>query len=116
MDHPAEQVIAAAMDSEGQGTVPGWITSICLDSSTNPAFAAAVVLCVARQPEIGTPAWRADLVRSGLTVADVEVREAAVQAAESWGDAGFRQFLAAHSESVPWLDEYVRGVIDDLAK
>ena len=32
------------------------------------------------------------------------------------GTPGFRQLLDAHPEPVPWLDEYVRGVIDDLAK
>ena len=92
-DHPAEQAIAAAMASEGHGTVLGWITSICLDSSANPAFAAAVFLCVARQPGFGTPAWRADLVRSRLTAADVELRDAAVQAAESWGGPGLSAAL-----------------------
>ena len=115
-DDPAEQVIAAVMDSEGHGTVLGWITRICRDSSANPAFAVAVLLCVARQPGLGTPAWRTDLVRSHLTATDVELRDAAVQAAASWGDPGFRQLLEAHSEPVPWLDEYVRGVIDDLPK
>ena len=77
------------MDSVGHGTVLGWITSICLDSSANPAFAVALFLCVARQPGFGTPAWRADLVRSRLTAADVELRDAAVQAAASSGTRAF---------------------------
>lgn len=114
MDHPAEQLIAEALDSEAREIVLGWIGGICLDPR-NPAFSAAALLCVARQPAVGGAEWRVELVRSGLAADDVELRDAAVQAAEIWGDPGFRQVLEAHSEPVPWLDEYVRGVIDDLA-
>lgn len=113
MDHPAESVIAAALDSEDLDTVLRWIRSFCLDSS-NPAFAAAVFVCVARQPAVGTAKWREELVRGGLAVDDVEVRDAAMQAAEYWADAGLRHVLSAHSEPVGWLDEYRRGVMDDL--
>ena len=71
---------------------------------------------MARQPEIGTAAWRAGLVHGGLASDDIELRDAAIQAAESWGDPGLQQILAAHSEPVSWLDEYRRGVIDDLVR
>lgn len=90
-----------------------WIRSFCLDSS-NPAFAAAVLVCVARQPGVGTARWREELVRGGLAVDEVEVRDAAMQAAEYWADPGFLDVLSAHSEPVGWLDEYRRGVMDDL--
>ena len=114
MDHPAEQVIAVALDAEAREAVLGRIRGICLDPRS-PAFSAAVFLCLARQPGVGSATWRVELVRNGLAADDVELRDAAVQAAEIWGDPGFRQVLEAHSEPVPWLDEYVRGVIDDLA-
>ena len=113
MDHPAESVIVTALDSEDPDTVLCWIQSICLDSS-NPAFAAAVFVCVARQPGIGTARWREELVCGGLAVDDVEVRDAAMQAAEYWADPGFLHVLSAHSEPVGWLDEFRRGVVDDL--
>jgi hypothetical protein len=113
MDHPAESVIVTALDSEDPGTVLRWIRSFCLDTS-NPAFAAAVFVCVARQPGIGTARWREELVRGGLAVDEVEVRDAAMQAAEYWADPGFLHVLSAHSEAVGWLDEYRRGVMDDL--
>ena len=113
MDHPAEHVIAAALDSEDTDAVLRWIRGMCLDSTT-PAFAAGVFLCVARQPEVGTAAWREELVRGGLAVDDMEVRDAAMQAAEYWCDPGLRRPLAAHSEPIEWLDEYRRAVIADL--
>lgn len=53
MDHAAERVIAAALDSGDPDVVLQWIRSICLDT-TRPTFAAEVLLCVARQPEVGT--------------------------------------------------------------
>lgn len=113
MNHPAESVIAAALDSEDPDTVLRWIRSFCLDSS-NPAFAAAVFVCVARQPRVGTARWREELVRSGIAMDEAEVRDAAMQAAEYWADPGFLHVLSAHSEPVGWLDEYRRDVMDDL--
>ncbi len=115
MDHPAERVIAMALDSEDPDAVLRWIRSICLDPA-RPAFAADVFLCVARQPGVGSPEWREGLVRGGLAADDVEVRDAAMQAAEYWGSSGLRPVLAAHSEPVAWLDEYRRGVTDDLGE
>ena len=115
MAHPAEGVIAAALDSEDPDAVLGWIRGVCLDSS-RPALAAAVLLCVARQPEAGTGAWREELVRGGLAVEDVEVRDAAMQAAEHWGDAGFVRLLSGHAEQIGWLEEYRQGIVDDLGR
>lgn len=115
MDHPAERVLTAALGSEDRNVVLRWIKRICLDS-TRPTLAAGVFLCVARQPGAGTAAWREELVRGGLGADDVDVRDAAIQAAEHWRDSGLRPILAAHSEPVSWLDEYRRGVVDDLGE
>ena len=99
MDHSAEDVIAAALESEDPDVVLRWIRSICLDS-TRPAFAAGVLLCVARLPGVGTAGWREGPVRRGLAADDVEMCDAAMQAAEHWGDLGLRRTLSAHSEPV----------------
>lgn len=82
VDHPAEQLIAAALASEDPDTVLQWLRSACLESES-PAFAAATFHCVARQPEIGTARWRAGLVQGGLASDDIKLRDAAIQAAES---------------------------------
>lgn len=115
MDHPAESVISAALEADEPDTVLRWIRGICLDTS-GPAFAAAVFLCVARQPGVGTAKWREELVRCGLAVDDVEVRDAAMQAAEYWADPGMLHVLSAHSEPIAWLDEYRQALIDDLGR
>ncbi len=113
MDHPAEDVIAVALRGESRDLALRWIRDICLDS-TRPAFAAEVIQCLARQPGVGTAGWRAGLVRGGLASGYVEVRDAAMQAVEYWRDSDLRLILAAHTEPVAWLDEYRRGVVEDL--
>ena len=44
----------------------------------------------------------------------VDIREAAVQAVEHWGESELVKVLSSHQEDVPWLREYIEGVIDDL--
>ena len=56
------------------------------------------------------------LVRDGLAKNSVEVRDAAIQAAESWGDSELIEVLKAHSETEPWLRQYLNDVIDDLSE
>ncbi len=41
------------------------------------------------------------------------MRDAAVQAAESWG-GDLADILRTHHEPEPWLREYIRDVISDL--
>ena len=44
------------------------------------------------------------------------MRDAAVQAAESWGDLGMREVLSSHTEAVPWLRAYIEDVVEDLRR
>ncbi len=115
MNHPAEHVISETLGSENEHDVLHWLQAICLEP-TRPAFAAGVFLCVARQSRIGTPQWRTELVRRGLEVDDVEVRDTAAQAGELWGDPGVRDVLEAHLEPVAWLRDYIRDVVDYLER
>lgn len=115
MAHPAERVIGAALESRNRPAVLRWIRGACLDSN-DPAFATGVLLCIVRRPRLGDETWRAEIVRRALAADDVTVRDAAVQAAETWGDPGLRRVLLDHADPVPWLDDYVRGVADDLAR
>ena len=115
MAHPAERVIAAALESGNRPAVLGWLRGACLDSD-DPAFATGVLLCIARRPRLGDATWRAEIVRRALAADDVTVRDAAAQAAETWGDAGLRRVLLDHADPVPWLGDYARGVADDLAR
>lgn len=45
---------------------------------------------------------------------NVEMRDAAVQARESWRERDLIDALRTHPEPEPWLREYIQDVIDEL--
>ena len=115
MSHPAEEIIGEELRSTEDKPVLDWFRTFSLDAE-RPSFAASVLRCLGRQIPPGTDSWRAELVKAGLAMNDVEVRDAAVQAAESWGDRNLADVMKAHSEAEPWLREYIKDVISDLGE
>ncbi len=113
MEHPAEEIIASTLAETKVSHVLSWFRAFCADAS-QPSFAASVLRCLGRCERIGTVTWRVGLVRDGLAMNDVEIRDAAVQAAESWRDVEMVECLRAHDEPEPWLRQYVLDVIEDL--
>ncbi len=115
MYHPAEQIIEKALRSSESQRVLKWLRDLSLDAA-HPSFSAEVLRCLGRQTHPGTASWRTELVRDGLAMDSAEIRDAAVRAAEWWGDAEMRTVLIAHSEPETWLQDYIRDVIDDLGE
>ena len=115
MDHPADQIIEDALRSTGDEGILEQFSALCLDVE-RPDFASSILRCLGRQTDIGDAAWRAGLVRDALATDDVEIRDAAVHAAEFWGGTDFVDALISHNEPVPWLQDYIRDVVDDLAE
>ena len=113
--HPAEEILANALSGTENPMVLAWIKTFSLDSS-HASLAASVLRCLGRLKNPGTERWRVGLVRDGLVVKDVEIRDAAVQAAELWGDRGIRTILLAHAEPETWLRDYVRDVAEEIGK
>lgn len=113
MHHPAEKIIEEALQGREDFPVLDWFKGFSLDAA-HPSFAASILRCLGRQPHIGNALWRTGLVREGLAMGDVEIRDAAAQAAESWGSPEMRTVLEAHSEPLPWLQDYIWDIIDDL--
>ncbi len=111
--HPAEQIIEKALRSRKSQRVLEWLRELSLDAA-HPSFSAEVLRCLGRQTHPGTASWRTGLVRDALAMDDIEIRDAAVQAVEWWGDAEMRCVLKSHSEPEAWLQDYIRDVIDDL--
>ena len=116
MSHPAEEIIGEALRSTEDKPVLDWFRTFSLDAE-RPGFAASVLRCLGRQTTPpGTDLWRTELVKAGLDMDDIEIRDAAVQAAESWGDRSLADVMKAHRESEPWLQEYIENVISDLGE
>ena len=114
MRHPAEEIIDETLRSVRDQPVLDWLRSFCTDAS-QPSFAASVLRCLGRNRSVGGDTWRVSLVGEGLAIDNVEIRDAAVQAAESWGDPDLLEVLKSHSEPEPWLRQYISDIIEDLA-
>ena len=114
ISHPADQIINQVLRSTDEGPILEWLRALCLDAG-RPVFAASVLQSLIRQEQPGNCAWRADIVRSVLAIGDIEMRDAAAQAAEMWGGSDMRDVLMDHTEPVEWLRNYTKAVIKTLA-
>ena len=115
MHHKAEDIIEQALQSREDQRILEWLRAFSLDD-TQPSFAASVLRCLGRQEHLGTSSWRSELVRDALALDDVEIRDAAVQAAELWDAREILPVLKSHSEPESWLRDYICDVIDDLGE
>lgn len=113
MKHPAVGIIADALSSGDKKAILEWLKEFSLDVR-QPAFAASVLRCLGRLSELDTVSWRVELVRSGLAVDNVQIRDAAVQAAEHWADIDLVSVLNDHDESERWLADYIGMVVGDI--
>jgi len=59
---------------------------------------------------------RGRLVERGLASTRVEVRDAAIQAVESWHDPALVDLLMSHRDSEAWLADYAKAVAQDLTE
>lgn len=111
--HPAEQIIGDALRDSDKAL--DWLGGFAADAAS-PVFAASVLRCLARHNEMGTIDWRKNLVQEVLTSSDVQMRDAALQAAEEWGGPELRAVLELHLpvEPVLWLHNAMEEVIEDL--
>lgn len=112
VSHPAEQIAAAAV---GDSSALDWLSRLVLDAES-PTFAASTLRCLGRLSDVGTAAWRVSLVRGALSEEDVQVRDAALQAAESWGGVDMQRALAERLqfERVDWLRDAMQDVVESL--
>ena len=113
MDHEAENTLARVLSDDTRNNVLDWLLEFCTDSE-QPTFASSVLRCLANLDHPGSEAWRIRLIKTALGEDDVEIREAAIQTVEHWGESVLVEVLKAHHDEDPWLRRYVQGVIEDL--
>ena len=61
-----------------------------------------------------TEHWRLRMVEQGLRSTQIAIRDAVLQAAESWADPGQLPLLKQHVEPTRWLRQYLHSVIREL--
>lgn len=113
IDHPGEVTIREALQSMDGYPVLEWLKMFSVDTA-HPHFAASVLRCLGRQQRPGTTFWRMEVVRKALSTDVVDIRDAAAQAAESWGGLEMRDVLQEHTDPAPWLRGYILDIINDI--
>ncbi len=111
--HPAEEIISQFLLKLKGPLVFTWLEELIVNT-TRPAFVSSIILCLGRFEQLGTPDWRATIIRQSLASENTEIRDAAAQAAESWGGSSIRDILLQHDEQVLWLHDYIQSIVEDL--
>lgn len=106
--HPAEPILGEFLRRFGDGGLVPLLKGV----AAHPEDFAAALRLLGRTSLLG-PGVRSHLVMRGLQSAVVDVRDAAMQAVESWGDPTLIPVLQRHVEPDKWLAEYQRRIIDD---
>jgi len=81
---------------------------------SNPSSTADILrlLCRFKPHTLG---WRSEVVEAALESPFVEVRDAAIQAVESWAEPTLVSLLKKHRDTAPWLTQYAAQIIRDMA-
>lgn len=106
--HRAEAAVAAYLREFGAS---GIVEHVC--GASEASRPASLLRLLSRVTRLDAEQRRA-VVRRGLASTNVELRDAAVQAAETWEDAALADLLRRHREPVAWLSEYAQRVAFDL--
>lgn len=115
MDHRAESILAEALDGSATSGMLDAVRDGCLADAGRLA-AADLLRCLARLSEPGTDRWRADLIRDALKVGAVEVRDAAIEAAETWKSRSMRDVLQSHVDPDPELRSEISEIVSEWVR
>ena len=107
--HPAEDAIDGFVRKYGAGH----FSQALFSDTFRPSRAASFLRLLGRIQRVPSTD-RHRIVERGLASGSVEVRDAAIQAVESWHDASLASLLSSHHESESWLAEYAKAVAQDL--
>lgn len=113
--HGAEDILRAALVATKPECILWWIRKISTDRCA-PAFLSSVLRCLGRIQRPGEPRWRAEIVACSINHIDAEVRDAAVQLIEHWGDEQLIHILQRHEDPEPWIARYAHQVLKDLGE
>lgn len=110
MTHPCERDLASYIELFGEIGVDLLLMKALLAGA---ATYADMIKVLSHSPLVSLE-HRRFIVSMGLTNEDIQVRDAAITAAENWEGADLADILAAHNEKEDWLREYMERVIVNL--
>jgi len=112
-NHPAEPILERAFERQPERLAHRFerLISEHLDSSK----VADILRLFARLRPYRSE-WRQQIVRTALGSSSPDVRDAAIQAIESWGEPGLTDLLRSHTDTADWLAQYAAGVLRDLTE
>jgi hypothetical protein len=110
--HVAEPILERAFAREPE-KMGNWFERL-ITEHRDPSKIADILRLLARfKPH--TPQWRQQIVRVALASRSPDVRDAAMQAVESWAGQPLADLLRSHRETAKWLTEYAAQVVRDLS-
>lgn len=112
--HPAEVLLEKFIRDSGD-RASEWLIGLLSSEHWSAGLRAGLLRLLSRQKPL-TEKWRLRIIKLCLSSPNIELRDAAVQAAESWEDAGVIHLLQAHWEPCLWLADYAARVIRDLMR
>lgn len=113
IDHRGEAVLRDAF-ARNPAAARRWVVALACDPS-QPSFTADVLRLLCRIRPVSAD-WRCTIVEAALRSPFAEVRDAAIQAVESWADPELVPALRSHSESDRFLADYAAQVLRDLGE
>lgn len=110
VSHPAEPWLAGFLRQYGATA----LYVEMFERRRSATLVASLLRLLGRQkPE--NPQMREQILRAALASSSIEVRDAAVQAAELWEDRTAVELLRDHVEQNPWLADYIGRVLQQIA-
>ena len=113
--HRSEDTLRRALGQYEPARLRHWLGEMC-DYDRNPSTAALTLEALGNIEPPFDARWRAGIIATGLRSRNSHVREAAVHAAEQWGETGVADLLTDHHDVMPQLQDYAHGVAADLKK
>lgn len=108
--HPAESALADFVRQHGGDS---FFDEMFDKPRTNGELTVTLLRLFGRMHTFDT-GFRQRLLTAGLASDDIQVRDAAVTAAEEWADPSTIALLERHVEKSPWLSDYITRVVRDL--
>jgi len=111
--HAAEPILERAFTRESE-KLGHWFQKLNTEHPDSSEVADILRLLARFKPY--SAEWRQQIVKVALGSRSPDVRDAAIQAVESWAEPKLTDLLRLHTETAPWLVEYAAQVVRDLTE